>query len=143
VVFAYMLAWTPLGRHILFVGTNRDVARLAGINVNRIRIGSYLSASLVAGLSGVLVVATVGGFDPTGAAGYLLPALSAVFLGTAIVKPGQFNPVGTVLALFFLETGIYGLQLMGLSGWVQDVFYGAGLVIAVTISTIVRVRSKR
>jgi ribose transport system permease protein len=142
VVFAYVLAFTPLGRHILFVGANRDVARLAGINVSRIRVGSYLGASLIAGLGGVLLIATVGGFDPTGASGYLLPALSAVFLGTAIVKPGQFNPVGTVLALFFLETGIYGLQLMGLSGWVQDVFYGAGLVVAVTISTIVRVRSR-
>ncbi|GAB7005493.1 ABC transporter permease [Nocardioides sp. AN3] len=139
--FAYLLAWTPLGRSIVFVGANRDVARLAGINVNRIRAGSYLAASLVAGLSGILIVATVGGFDSTGSAGYLLPALSAVFLGTAVVHPGRFNPMGTFLALMFLETGIYGLQLMGYSGWVQDVFFGAGLVAAVTLATVVRARS--
>lgn len=140
--FAYLLTWTPLGRHIIFVGANRDVARLAGINVNRIRTGSYLAAGLIAGLSGILLVATIGGFDPTGGAGYLLPALSAVFLGTAIVRPGQFNPMGTFLALMFLGTGIYGLQLMGYSGWVQDVFYGAGLVVAVALATLVRRRSK-
>ena len=140
--YAYLLSWTPLGRHIIFVGANRDVARLAGINVDRIRVGSYLIASLLAGLSGLLIVATIGGFDPTGASAYLLPALSAVFLGTAIVRPGQFNPMGTFLALMFLETGIYGLQLMGYSGWVQDTFYGAGLVIAVTLATVVRTRSK-
>ena len=141
-VFAYVLTWTPLGRHIAFVGANRDVARLAGVNVNRIRTGSYLVASPIAGLSGIMLVATIGGFDSTGAAAYLLPALSAVFLGTAIVRPGQFNPMGTFLALFFLETGIYGLQLMGFSGWVQDAFYGAGLVAAVALSTLVRARSK-
>lgn len=139
--FAYVLSWTPLGRGIVFVGANRDVARLAGINVNRIRIGSYLMASLFAGLSGILIVATVGGFDSTGSAGYLLPALSAVFLGTAVVHPGRFNPMGTFLALMFLETGIYGLQLMGYSGWVQDAFFGAGLVVAVSLATVVRSRS--
>lgn len=140
--FAYVLTWTPMGRHIVFVGANRDVSRLAGINVNRIRIGSYLAASLVAGLSGIVIVGTTGGFDSTGATGYLLPSLSAVFLGTAIVRPGQFNPMGTFLALMFLETGIYGLQLMGYSGWVQDAFYGAGLVVAVTLATVARNRSK-
>lgn len=139
--FTYVLSWTPLGRSIIFVGANRDVARLAGVNVNRIRTGSYLMASLFAGLSGILIVATVGGFDSTGSAGYLLPALSAVFLGTAVVNPGRFNPMGTFLALMFLETGIYGLQLLGYSGWVQDAFFGAGLVVAVSLATVVRTRS--
>ena len=68
----------------------------------------------------------------------MLPALAAVFLGTAAVQPGQFNPIGTLIGIFFLETGIFGLELMGYSGWVQDVFYGAGLVVAV--AALVRVR---
>ena len=58
-----------------------------------------------------------------------------MFLGTAIVMPGQFNPMGTFLGIYFLETGILGLQLLGYSGWVQDAFYGAGLVAAVTVAT--------
>jgi ribose transport system permease protein len=140
-VFAYVITWTPIGRHVVFVGANREVARLAGIPVNRIRAGSYIGASTVAGLAGILLVATVGGFDPTGASTYLLPALAAVFLGTAIVTPGQFNPMGTFFGIYFLETGILGLQLLGGSGWVQDAFYGAGLVIAVTVATVVRRRT--
>lgn len=140
-VFAYVLTWTPIGRHIIFVGANREVARLAGINVQRIRAMSYVSASFVAGLAGVLLVGTVGGFDSTASSTYLLPALAAVFLGTTIVLPGQFNPIGTLLGLYFLETGVIGLQLLGYTGWVQDAFYGAGLVIAVTVVTVVRRRS--
>ncbi|WP_375475439.1 ABC transporter permease [uncultured Jatrophihabitans sp.] len=140
--FAYVLAWMPIGRHIVFVGANREVARLAGISVDRIRAGSYIVASLVAGLAGILLVATVGGFDPTASSSYLLPALAAVFLGTAIVMPGQFNPMGTFLGIYFLETGILGLQLLGYTGWVQDAFYGAGLVLAVTVACVVRSRTR-
>jgi ribose transport system permease protein len=140
--FAYVLAWTPLGRNVVFVGANRDVARLAGISVNRIRAGSYIVASLLAGLAGIVLVATVGGFDPTASGTYLLPALAAVFIGTAVVTPGQFNPMGTFFGIFFLETGILGLQLLGYTGWVQDAFYGAGLVLAVTAATLLRTRKR-
>lgn len=139
-VFGYVLAYTPLGRHVLIVGANRDVARLAGINVSLIRAGSYLVASTLAGVAGIVLVASVGGFDPVGSSVYLLPSLAAVFLGTAVVLPGQFNPLGTFVGIYFLATGIIGLQLLGFSGWVQDVFYGAGLVLAVSVAAVVRRR---
>lgn len=138
IVFAYVMYWTPFGRHVAFVGANRDVARLAGINVDRIRAASYIVDSVIAGFAGILLVATAGGFDPTASSTYLLPALAAVFLGTAMVLPGQFNPIGTLLGIYFLETGVLGLQLLGYTGWVQDAFYGAGLVVAVTLATIAR-----
>ncbi len=141
VAFAYVLNWMPLGRHIVFVGANPEVARLAGINVDRIRAASYITSSLISSLAGVLLVASTGGFDPTASFSYLLPALAAVFLGTAVVQPGQFNPMGTFFGIYFLETGILGLQLLGYTGWVQDAFYGAGLVLAVTIATVVRNRT--
>jgi ribose transport system permease protein len=140
--FAYVCGWTPLGRHMMFVGSNREVARLAGIRVNRVRFGSYIAAALFAGLAGIVLISSVGGYDPTASQTYLLPALAAVFLGTAVVQPGQFNPIGAVIGIYFLETGIFGLQLLGYSGWIQDVFYGAGLVVAVALATIVRRRSR-
>lgn len=139
---AYVLAWTPLGRAMVFVGANREVARLAGIRVQRIRFGAYVVAGLLAGLAGLVLVATVGGFDSSTANSYLLPALAAVFLGTAVVQPGSFNPLGTMVAIYFLTTGIFGLQLLGYSGWIQNVFYGAGLVVAVALAKIVRDRSR-
>lgn len=138
---AYVMGYTPLGRHMLFVGANREVARLAGIRVNRIRAGAYIVASFVAGLAGLILVSTLGGFDSTTSSQFLLPALAAVFLGTAVVQPGRFNPIGTLIAIYFLWTGIFGLQLLGFAGWIQNVFYGAGLVVAVALAKIVRNRS--
>ncbi|MCD4526618.1 ABC transporter permease [Nocardioides sp. cx-173] len=142
-VVAYILAFTPLGRSMIFVGANREVARLAGIRVQRIRFGAYIFGALLSGLAGVILVATLGGADSSTTMAYLLPALAAVFLGTAVVHPGSFNPIGTMVAIYFLQTGIFGLQLLGAKGWITNVFYGAGLVIAVAVAKLVRDRSTR
>ncbi len=139
-VFAYVLWFTPLGRNMRFVGANREVSRLAGIRVNRIRIGSFVAAGLIAGLGGVISAAATGGFDAASSQQLLLPIFAATFLGTALLEPGKFNPLGTLLAVFFLETGIIGLALLGAGQWVQNVFYGGVLVVAVTISTVLHRR---
>lgn len=66
---------------------------------------------------------------------------AAVFLGTAIIQPGRLNPIGTWIGVYFLYTGILGLEDLGLQQWVSDVFYGGALVVAVTISTLLRRRT--
>ncbi|MER7577839.1 ABC transporter permease [Streptomyces sp. NPDC126514] len=132
----YVLGCTPMGRSLLFVRSSREVARLAGVNVNRLRAMGYVAGGTIAGTSGVLLVGTVGGFDPSGAPAYLLPAFAAVFLGTAVVDLGRFNPMGTLLGVYFLETGIIGLQFLGYTGWVQEAFYGAGLMLAATVTML-------
>ncbi|MFC4049952.1 ABC transporter permease [Actinomadura syzygii] len=137
----YVLTFTPLGRHMAFVGANREVARLAGVAVDRIRIGAFVAGSTVAGIGGLLLVASVGGYDSTVSPTYLLPAFAATFLGTAVIRPGRFNPLGTLVAIYFLATGILGLQMLGSTGWIENVFYGTALIIAVSVSTIVRRRT--
>jgi len=140
-LLAYVLIATPLGLRMSFVGANPEVARLAGVHVNRIRLGAYVASGLISGLGGVILAATLGGFDPSSSPNYLLPAFAAVFLGTAVIQPGKFNPAGAFIGIFFLQTGIVGLQLAGLGGYIENLFYGATLVVAVTISTIVRRRA--
>lgn len=139
--FAYLLAFTPLGRHIRFVGASREVSRLSGVRVNRIRFGSFVAASALSGVGAVIAVAALGGYNPTTSDSFLLPTFAAVFLGTAIIEPGRFNPIGTFIGIYFLETGILGLQLLGLQAWVSPVFYGGVLVVAVTISTLLHRRT--
>ena len=70
-------------------------------------------------------------------------AFAAVFLGTAVIQPGRFNPVGTLIGVYFLQTGIVGLQLQGLTGWISSVFYGGTLVLAVAITTLIQKRASR
>jgi ribose transport system permease protein len=138
---AYFLAFTPLGRYMAFVGSSREVARLAGIRVNRIRFGAYLAGGLIAGVAGVLLAAQLGGFQAASSTTYLLPTFAILFLSAAVVRPGRFTPVGVLIATYFISTGTLGLQLFGLSYWTAQVFYGGALVVAVALVTLVRRRT--
>jgi ribose transport system permease protein len=141
VVF-YLLRYTPLGRRMLIVGQARDVAWLSGINVRRVRLGSLVFSATLAGLAGVLYAGTSGSASSAGGAELLLPAYAAAFLGATTITPGRFNPFGSFIAVYFLVTGITGLQLLGAQNYVQQIFYGAALLIAVTVSILVK-RSPR
>ena len=142
-VLWFVLRYTPSGQHLLFVGRAREVARLSGLRVSRIRFGALVMSGTLSALAGIVLAGTIGGADPTAGASYLLPAYSAAFLGATTINPGRFNPWGTVIAVYFLVTGISGLQLMGLSDWVQQVFYGISLVFAVTLSKLAERRKSR
>lgn len=132
----YVFEYTPIGRYLLFVGEGREVARLAGLRVDAIRAGSLVACAFVATFAGVMQAGYIGAADPGGGAAYLLPAFASAFLGQTAIKPGRFNAWGTFVAVYFLVTGITGLQLLGYVGWVQDVFYGGSLVVAVALGRL-------
>ena len=134
----YVFTYTAIGRRLLFVGRGRNVSRLSGINVTRIRWGALTCSGGVAALAGVLYTGSLGGADPTSGLSFLLPAFAAAFLGATAINPGRFNPLGTFVAVFFLVSGITGLQLLGAKGFVQQLFYGGALILAVALSQIVR-----
>lgn len=137
----YVFSLTPLGRYIYFVGAGREVARLTGIRVNAVRAGTLIAGSVIAGMAGVLLAGRNGSVDPTFAPGLLLPAFAGAFLGATTITPGRFNPWGTFIAVYFLATGINGLQLLRITGWVEQVFFGAALIIGVVFSRVAGRRS--
>lgn len=130
----YVFSFTPLGRYIYFVGGGRSVARLSGIPVDGIRAGSFIAGSFLSALAGVLLAGWISASDPNVGPSFLLPAFAAAFLGSSVLEPGRFNPWGTFIAVYFLVTGVVGLELLGLAGWIEQVFYGASLILAVAIS---------
>lgn len=137
-VLWYLSRMTALGQQVLFVGQSREVARLSGIRVGRLRSGGFLAAGVIAAISGILAVGMNGASDPTSGPSLLLPAFAAAFLGTTTIQPGRFNPLGTAIAVFFLASGVSGLQLLGAQNYIQDLFYGGALITAVTLSGLVR-----
>jgi ribose transport system permease protein len=145
VVIWYVMSQTPLGRYLFFVGSGRDVARLSGLRVDRIRAGSFLVSGFVSAFAGVVLAGWLGASDVSVSAPYMLSAFAAAFLGTSILQPGRFNAWGTFIAVYFLVTGITGLELLGLAGWIESVFYGASLVLAVALSRSITLprRAKR
>lgn len=134
VVVWYILAMTPAGQQAVIVGESREVAKLSGVRVARARTIGYLAAGLIAGLGGIVYAATTGSVDPTtGGTQLLLPAVAAVFLGSTCITPGRFNAPGSAIAVYFLASGAAGLQVLGAEDYVQQLFYGAALIVAVIL----------
>jgi len=136
----YMLSFTPVGQRALVIGQSREVARLSGVRVNRARSWAFILAAGIAGIAGVAYAATNGTVDPTAGSALILPAYAAVFLGTTAIRPGRINALGSLVAVYFLATGTAGLELLGTQSYIQQIFYGAALVAAVTIPKVNRER---
>lgn len=136
----YVLSFTPVGQKALVIGQSREVARLSGFHVNRQRAWAFIIGAAIAGIAGIAYAGTYGSVDPTAGGAYLLPAYAAVFLGATAFHPGRINALGATIAVFFLAAGTAGLELLGAQAYVQQIFYGAALVVAVAFPTVSRKR---
>jgi ribose transport system permease protein len=133
----YLLNHVPWGRHLESIGSNEVAARLVGIKVDRTLYASFLLGSTLAALAGIVLTTRTASATPTGAPPYLFPAFAAVFLGATVIRPGRYNVFGTIIGVFFVAVSISGLSLAGADIWVQPVFNGAALIIAVALSTLI------
>jgi ribose transport system permease protein len=143
IVIWYVFEFTPMGRRILFVGKSRSVARLSGVRVGHVRWGALVASGVISAGAGVMYAGTTGAADPSSGLTFLLPAFAAAFLGATSIVPGRFNPIGSFIAVYFLVTGITGLQLLGVPSFVQQLFYGGALVLAVALSQLVKRSEER
>jgi ribose transport system permease protein len=134
----YVFQYTFIGRQLLFVGRGRDVSRLSGIRVARVRWGALVASGLLSSFAGVLYAGTTGAADPTSGLSFLLPAFAAAFFGSTSIVPGRFNAWGSFIAVYFLAFGISALTIQGIQTYVQNLFYGGALVLAVTLSHLVQ-----
>ena len=139
----YLLEHTPFGRYLHAVGINAEAAQLVGIRIPSLVRRSFIVSGSFAGLAGVVLLAQSGAGNPGIGANFTLTALAAAFLGATSVRPGRFNVVGTLLAIYFLATAITGLTFAGVQSFINDLFTGAALVFAVAISALLRRRGVR
>lgn len=137
IVLALVMWWIldhmPIGRFVYAVGSNPEAARLSGV-----RIGKYqwISLTVSGGLCGFAGVcyASLNGPSLTFGPGLLLPAYAAAFLGSTQIKPGRFNVWGSMIAVYVLATGVVGIQYLTSVQWLNDMFNGVALILAVSFA---------
>ena len=129
----WLLEYTPAGRYMHAVGGNPDAARLSGVKVGRWVWVSLIGSATISGLAGVLY-GSQSGPSLTYGPGLLLPAFAAVFLGSTQFKPGRFNVWGTLLSIYVLATGVQGLEYVTGVQWLNDMFNGVALILAVAFA---------
>lgn len=134
IIAHFVMTSTVFGRSIYSMGGNPTAARLAGINLTRMRYYIYAISGALSGLAGVIVTArTSSGQPASGTQGLELEAITAVFLGGALLAGGKGTIVGTMLAVLLLATLSNGMNLLGIPTFYQLVAKGLLLVIAVAI----------
>ncbi|MEQ1771884.1 MAG: ABC transporter permease, partial [Devosia sp.] len=121
----FVMTSTVFGRSVYSMGGNPVAARLAGINLTRMKFYIFTISGARAGLAGVLVTArTSSGQPASGTQGLELEAITAVFLGGAILAGGKGTIFGTMLAVVLLATLSNGMNLLGIPTFYQLVAKG-------------------
>lgn len=142
-VIWFVLSFRPIGRKLYAIGGSSDAARLIGINVKAYTVGAFMASSMLASLGGFILVARLGAGHPTSAQALLLPAFAAAFLGATAFRPGFYNVWGTVIAVYLVGAGTTGLFMLGAESYVQPIFNGAVLVLAVTVARLGVLRKEK
>jgi ribose transport system permease protein len=124
----------PLGRHLYAIGANEKAAALNGIPVRTHVIGVFVGSGLVAGFTGCVLASKLQIGQANVGLDYLLPALVGAFLGTTTIKPGRVNVLGTIVGVLILAIGISGIQQLGGEFFVEPMFNGATLIIAIAMA---------
>jgi galactofuranose transport system permease protein len=126
------LRFTVPGRHVYAVGDDGNAARLLGLNVDRVLIGTYLVSGICAGLAGVMLAARLGAGQPVAGTGWELDAIAAVVVGGTLLTGGQGSSERTLIGVVLLGVILNLLNLEGtLSPWWQWVIRGAFLLAVV------------
>lgn len=133
VIAWWVMAHTPAGRYVYAVGSNPDAARLSGIKVGKWQWLALIASSTLCSLAGV-IYASAYGPSLTYGGSLLLPAFAAAFLGSTQLKPGRYNIGGTLIAVYILATGVQGLQLVTGVSWLNELFSGLALILAVGLA---------
>jgi ribose transport system permease protein len=129
-----ILDYTPTGRYLYAIGANQRAAELNGIPTRKFVIGAFVASGLLTALAGVLLASKLRIGQASVGLEFLLPALVGAFLGSTTIKPGRVNVWGTIVGVMILAVGISGIQQFGGSFWVEPMFNGTTLLIAIGIA---------
>jgi len=124
----------PLGRHLYAIGANPKAAALNGIPVRGYVIGVFVASGLITAFAGILLASKLRIGQASVGLEYLLPALVGAFLGSTTIKPGRVNVWGTLVGVLILAVGISGIQQFGAAFFVEPLFNGVTLVVAIGIA---------
>jgi ribose transport system permease protein len=129
---------TTFGQHMQAVGGNAHASELSGVRVDRVKIMAFVIAGVCAMLTGALLASRVGSAQVTAGDSYLMTSFAAVFLGSAALRDGEFHIVGTFIGVLTVGVGFNGLAILGAPTFMQFLFSGVLLILAVAMSTVAR-----
>lgn len=136
VAIAVMLSRTSLGRHIYAVGSNTEAARLSGVKVERVTLFVYVLSGALAGLSGCVLMSRLVTAQPNEGVAYELDAVAAAVIGGTSLLGGVGTISGTMIGSFVIGILRNGLNMNGVSAFVQQIIIGLVILLTVWIDQL-------
>jgi ribose transport system permease protein len=124
----------PLGRYLYVLGASPRAAELNGISAKRYVTLGFVAAGTLAAFAGVVLQSQLQVGQSSVGQEYLLPAFTAALLGATSIRPGRVNVWGTVLAVAVLAVTVAGLNQLGAPFFVEPLFNGSMLILAVGLA---------
>jgi len=131
VAVAVLLNRTTLGRHLYAVGSNTEAARLSGVDVRGVTLFAYVLSGTLAGLTGCVLMSRLVTAQPSEGLMYELDAIAAAVIGGTSLSGGIGTISGTVIGAFVIGILRNGLNMSGVSAFIQQIIIG--LVILLTV----------
>ena len=137
----FILRRTVLGRYTYAIGGNEEATALSGVNVSAYKIAVYAIAGLLSAVTALVLAARLDSAQPIAGINYELDAIAAVVIGGASLLGGSGSVVGTLIGALIMSVLRNGLNLLGVSSYVQQIAIGAVIIVAVLVDMALRRRA--
>ncbi|NML34466.1 ABC transporter permease [Paraburkholderia antibiotica] len=129
-----LLNMAPFGRYVYAIGGNEEAARLSGVRVSRYKLLVYALSGLTAGIAGIVLASRITSGQPGAGVGFELDAIAAVVMGGTSIAGGRGAILGTLVGALLLGVLNNGLNIMGVSPYLQLIVKGGIVLLAIFIS---------
>jgi ribose/xylose/arabinose/galactoside ABC-type transport system permease subunit len=141
VIAHFVLRRTKLGRYTYAIGGNEEAALLSGVNVKLYKTLVYGLAGMLGGLAAILLTARLNSAQPIAGMMYELDAIAATVIGGTSLLGGEGTVLGTLIGALIMAVLRNGLNLLGVSSFIQQVVIGSVIIIAVLIDMALKRRA--
>jgi ribose transport system permease protein len=136
VAVSVLLSRTSLGRHIYAVGSNAEAARLSGVNVQGVKLFTYVLSGVLAGATGCVLMSRLVTAQPNEGVMYELDAIASAVIGGTSLMGGVGTISGTAIGAFVIGVLRNGLNMNGVSSFIQQIIIGVVILGTVWIDQL-------
>lgn len=142
IVAHFVLTKTKLGRYTYAIGGNEEAALLSGVNVKLNKAAVYGICGMLSGLAAVILTARLNSAQPIAGIMYELDAIAATVIGGTSLMGGEGTIIGTLIGAFIMGVLRNGLNLLGVSSFIQQIVIGSVIIIAVLVDMALKKKNR-